>query len=85
MVVENPLNSLKLTSIVSQNGVVFRCQVMLQSISLDCALKLLQEVDAVLNALRLTEVIVDEGLKLGVQLGNGNVEGHVLLIEGAVR
>lgn len=57
---------------------------MLQGIPLDRVLKFLEQVDGLLDALGLAEVVVDELLKLSVELRDGDVEGDVFFVEVAV-
>lgn len=54
---------------------------MLQGVTLDSRLELLQELEGVLDGLGFGEVVVDECLQLSIQLADGNIEAHIVLIE----
>ena len=81
MIVEDPLNGIQFGGIAMQDGVVFGGEVVLQSVTLNCRLELLEQLETVLDGFTLVEVGVDEGLQLCVQLANGDVEADVVLIE----
>lgn len=85
MIIEHPLDGLELTGVVGQNVGVLRNQIVLQAVPLNGAFEFLQQVNTVFNAFGFAEVVVNEGLKLCVKLGNRDVEGHELFVESAVR
>ena len=68
MIIEDSLDDLKLTGIVSKNGVIFGSEVVLKGVSLDGVFELLEEINGLLNALRLAEVVINELLELSIQL-----------------
>ena len=57
---------------------------MFEGVSFDCTLKLFEEVDTMLDAFGFAEVSINESLEFCVKLGNGDVEGDILFIKGAV-
>lgn len=66
LIVENSLDDLKLTGIVGQDGVVFRCQIVLQGISLDSVFELFEQINWLLNALWLAKIVVNKLLQFSV-------------------
>ena len=57
---------------------------MFKGVSFDGVLELLQEVDGLLYALGLAEVVVDKLLEFSIELRNGDVERDIFFVEVAV-
>lgn len=84
LIVKDPLDDFQLTGVVGQDGVVLGGKVVLEGVSFYGVFKFLQEVNGLFNAFRFAEVVVNELLKLSIELGDGDVEGDILFIKVAV-